>query len=114
MGVWQQVAKFASKQTERVMLVLSGMQWGDYSNDEHKISKAITTYENNRSAHENNLEKADSQALMYSVISMIIVVVILIVAMCFKIMLETVKQNKTTQERVPLSTLRSRTSGGTV
>lgn len=108
MGFWKEVTKFASKQAERVMLVVSGMQWGDSNNDQEKVTKALTVYENNRSVGEKLYNQEQTKSLEYTVIGLIIVVVLFMMAICFKVFAEVLKKKQSPPSpTIALTTLRN-------
>lgn len=110
MGVWSSAGKFFSKQAERAMLVFSGMQWGDSSNDSEKTVAAISSYQNLRSAQEKLAERQDHSALMYISGVLIFVIIIFMIVLCVKMLFESVKMSANVDQRqnnIQLSTLRT-------
>lgn len=111
MGVWSSAAKFLSKQAERAMLVFSGMQWGDSSNDSEKAVAAVSAYQNLRSVEEKLAAREDNSALVYIVAVLVIAVIIFIVVLCLKMMIDNVKcnarSNDNRRENIQLNTIRA-------
>lgn len=115
MGVWSSAAKFLSKQAERAMLVFSGVQWGDSSNDSDKTIAAVTAYQNLRAANEKLEAHEQHSTLLYIVSLLVIVIVIFMVVLCMKMLLDNVRTNARTNQNqrsntISLNTLRSTNS----
>lgn len=106
MGFWKNAGKFVGKQAERALLLISGKEWGDAANDSDKIVAALQANHNVQLNNERLAAHENNSTLVYAIISFIVVAVVLIVAVCFKLAVDTVRNNNTTQQSIQLNTLR--------
>lgn len=65
MGFWKSAAGFLSKQTERALLLVSGMQLGDSRDDSDKITNALLKFNDNLRMNEHLSNQNDSKSIMY-------------------------------------------------
>lgn len=108
MGFWNSAAKFASKQFERGMLLYSGKQWGDIENDQDKIVAALEAQHNTQLNNERFVAHEQNSTLVYAVVGFIVSVIFLIVAVCFKLAIDMVRNNNNNQQQsIQLNTMRS-------
>lgn len=115
MGFWKSAAGFLSKQTERALLLVSGMQLGDSRDDSDKITSALVKFNDNLRMSEHLSNQNDSKAIMYMLLALIIIFVIFVTVMCLKLFVENIKSKTNAPQNIALTTLRegSRTIGAT-
>lgn len=107
MGFWKDASKFLSKQTERAMLLVSGMQWGDAVNDKEKIVAALEEHYKKQMNDERLIAHDNNNTLVYTIVGFIISVIILIVVVCFKFAVDAARNNSTNHpQSIQLNTLR--------
>lgn len=106
MGFWSEIGKFLSKQSERVMLIASGVQWGDSRNDAEKITSSLMEYNNRMRWNEQSEAKSDSVTIMYILLVLIFLFVIFIVLLCFKTFIDNLKKGNNHSQNIALTTLR--------
>lgn len=113
MGFWKDASKFLSKQTERAMLLVSGMQWGDAVNDQEKIVAALEEQYRKQMNTERLVAREENSTLVYAIIGFITSVIILIIAVCFKFAVDAARNHADQPRSVQLNTLRRGTVSNT-